>query len=96
MKVVFDDRAVEDLEDIYRFISTDNPQAARAVVDRVVRSAERLADFPRMARSGKVEDTREWVIPRLPYIAVYRIYPDRKEIVVVGVFHGAREWPERS
>lgn len=61
-----------------------------------VGSAERLADFPRMARTGKVEDTREWVIPRLPYIAVYRVNPDRGEILVVGVFHGAREGPERS
>lgn len=96
MKVVFDDRAVADLEDIYHFISADNPRAARSVVDRILSSAERLADFPLMARSGKVENTREWVIPRLPYIAVYRVVPDRKEVVVVGVFHGARERPERS
>ena len=95
MKVVFDDRAVEDLEDIYRFISAENPHAARSVVDRIVASVERLADFPRMARDGKVADTREWVVPRLPCIAVYRVYAARQELVVVGVFHGARERPER-
>lgn len=96
MKVVFDDRAVEDLEDIYRFISAENPHAARSVVDRIVASVERLADFPRMARDGKVADTREWVVPRLPYIAVYRVHTVRQELVVVGVFHGARERPERA
>ncbi|MFN3349271.1 type II toxin-antitoxin system RelE/ParE family toxin [Pseudorhodoplanes sp.] len=96
MRVVFDDRAVEDLEDIYRFISAENPHAARSVVLRIVASVERLADFPRMARNGQVEDTREWVMPRLPYIAVYRVYAERDEVVIVGVFHGARERPERD
>lgn len=96
MRVVFDDRAVEDMEDIYRFIYSENPHAARSVVDRIVASVERLADFPRMARDGRVEDTREWVIPRLPYIAVYRVDPGREELVVIGIFHGARERPERA
>jgi addiction module RelE/StbE family toxin len=96
MKVVFDDKAVEDLEDIYRFISAENPHAARSVVNRIVASVERLADFPHMARDGKVADTREWVIPRLPYIAVYRVYAESQELVVVGLFHVAREWPERA
>lgn len=96
MRVVFDDRAVEDLEDIYRFISAENPHAARSVVQRIVASMERLADFPRMAREGNVEGTREWVIPRLPYIAVYRVYADRDELVVIGIFHGARQRPERD
>lgn len=49
-----------------------------------------------MARNGQVEDTREWVMPRLPYIAVYRVYAERDEVVIVGVFHGARERPERD
>ena len=96
MRVVFDDRAVEDLEDIYRFISAENPHSARSVVDRIVASVERLAEFPRMARNGRAEDTREWVIPRMHYIAVYRVYADREALVVIGVFHGARERPEQG
>lgn len=93
MKVLFDERAVEDLEDIYRFIAADDPRTARMVIDRIVASVERLAQFPDMARAGRVEGTREWVVPRLPYIAVYRVSEDR--IIVAGVFHGARERPER-
>jgi plasmid stabilization system protein ParE len=91
MKVVFDDNAFADLESIYHFIAADSPVNARAVVDRIVESIGRLGVFPSMGRPGLVEGTREWVIPRLPYIAVYRIDPTRDEVVVVGVFHGARE-----
>lgn len=64
-------------------------------MNRIVASVERLNQFPEMARAGIVEGTREWVIPRLPYIAVYRVFQDRGEIIVTGVFHGARERPER-
>ncbi len=90
MNVVFDARAAADLEDIYDFIAADNPQAARRLVDRIVASVERLARFPEMARSGIVDGTREWVIPRLPYIAVYRVSPVTDEIIVIGIFHGAQ------
>lgn len=91
MKVVFNERAVEDFESIYRFIAADSPHTARAVVDRIVASVERLASFPEMARKGRAGGTREWVIPRLPYIAVYTLAHERGEIVVTGIFHGARD-----
>ena len=90
MKVVFDDRAVSDLEDIYRFIVAHNPLNAADVTGRILASIETLADYPDMAREGVVAGTREWVIPGLPYIAVYRISRQTKEIVVIGIFHGAR------
>lgn len=91
--LLFDARAVEDLEIIFRFIEADNPHAARAVTDRIVASIGRLVQFPQMGRIGTVAGTREWVIPRLPYIAVYRIAPERNAVVVVGIFHGARDRP---
>lgn len=91
MKVVFDARAVTDLEAIHQFIAAYSPDSARAVVDRIVESVERLGAFPSMGRSGLVEGTREWVIPRLPYIAVYRVDRACGEVIVVGVFHGAQE-----
>ncbi|NWG24666.1 MAG: type II toxin-antitoxin system RelE/ParE family toxin [Pseudorhodoplanes sp.] len=64
MKVVFNERAIEDLGSIYLFIAADSPQTARAVVDRIVASVERLANFPEMACKGRADGTREWVVPR--------------------------------
>jgi plasmid stabilization system protein ParE len=53
MKVVFDPRAVEDLEHIHDFIASDSPLNADAVVDRILSSIEKLGEFPSMARAGR-------------------------------------------
>lgn len=91
MKVVFDPRAVEDLEQIRFWISQDRPATADAVMERIFASVERLARFPEMGRVGKVQGTREWVVPRLPFIVVYTSDALGDELRVVGVFHAARE-----
>ena len=92
MRLVFDDLALADLEGIYHWIAEDSPQAAKAVVDRVFASIELLTSFPFMGRAGREDGTREWVIPRLPYIAVYEVHDDRGEVIVIAVFHGAQDW----
>lgn len=91
MKVVFDAKAVGDLEGIYAWIAQESPATALAVIERILASIEHLATFPEMARIGRVEGTREWVVPRLPYIVVYKTHPDRDELVVIAVFHGAQD-----
>lgn len=95
MKVIFDDRALGDLEAIYQWIARDNPNAAKSVVERIFTSTELLASFPLMGRAGTEAGTREWVVPRLPYIVVYEVSDERSEVVVIGVFHGAQNWPQR-
>lgn len=80
--------AVSDLADIQDFISENDPEAARAVVSRVLRSVDRLEAFPKSGRTGQVSGTRELVVPGLPYIVVYTC--DDTDITIIGVFHGAR------
>ena len=91
MKLIFDETALVDLEDIYNWIAMDNPVAARVVVERVFGSAEHLASFPQMGHAGRDEGTFEWVVPRLPYIVVYEIDPERDEVIVTAVVHGAQD-----
>ena len=91
MKLIFDDRALADLEGIYNWISKDNPTAAFAVVERVFESVEHLATFPRMGHVGRDAGTLEWVVPRLPYIVIYEIHAERDEVIVVAVLHGAQD-----
>jgi plasmid stabilization system protein ParE len=95
MKLIFDDRALGDLEGIYHWIAQDSPRAAKAVVERIFASAELLASFPYMGRAGREEGTREWVVPRLPHIVVYEVHEKRGEVVVFAVFHGAQDWETR-
>jgi addiction module RelE/StbE family toxin len=95
MKLIFDDRALGDLEGIYHWIAQDSPRSAKAVIDRIFASTELLASFPHMGRSGRDEGTREWVVPRLPYIVVYEVHEASDEVIVIAVFHGAQDWPDK-
>ena len=91
MKLVFDEKALVELEGIYNWIAKANPVAARAVVDRLFESAEHLATFPQMGHAGRDLGTFEWVVPRLPYIVVYEVHAGRDEVIVIAVVHGAQD-----
>jgi toxin ParE1/3/4 len=91
MKLVFDDRAVADLENIYHWIARDSPAAARIVVRRLFSSLELLVSFPLMGRAGRARGTYEWPVPRLPYIAVYEVDEAQDRVIVTAIFDGAQD-----
>jgi plasmid stabilization system protein ParE len=53
VKLVFDDRALADFEDIYNWIAKENSTVAKAVVERLFESIEHLATFPQMGHVGR-------------------------------------------
>jgi toxin ParE1/3/4 len=53
MKLVFDDQAIADLENIFGWIAQDNPVAARSVTDRLFSSIELLISFPFIGHVGR-------------------------------------------
>jgi toxin ParE1/3/4 len=83
--------AAEALECIADSIARDNPPAAHRVVNTLYDRAEQLADFPLRGRVGCLENTRELLIPGLPYIIIYRVRGETVEIV--SIFHGSRRFP---
>ena len=91
MTLVFDERALADIEDIFNWIAQDNAAVAKAVVQRVSESLELLTKFPNMGRVGRDPSTREWVIPRLPYVAVYEVDGPHDQVIVTAIFHGAQD-----
>ena len=93
MNVLWFPRALDDLEDIRAFVERDDPGSAAVIVHRLRDAAERLSAFPDAGRRGHVSGTRELVVPRLPYILVYR---RRGETIgILRVLHGARRRPGR-
>ena len=48
-----------------------------------------------MGRAGRDEGTREWVVPRLPYIVIYEADEEGAEVIVIAVFHGAQDLEAR-
>ena len=94
MKIAWSPEAIEDLASLRAYIAEDNPAAARQVVLDIIQNVEQLLpDNPNIGRAGRVPGTREFVIPRTPYIVPYRF--QRNTIQILRVYHGARRWPDR-
>ena len=87
------DSAVQQLNQSYDYILlTNSEEVARRIVERILTSVQRLATFPQSGRRGRVPDTRELVISDTPFIVAYAIEADR--ILVLAMYHSARQWPE--
>ncbi len=86
-------KAVYDLEDLYEYISLDNPNAAAEQIETILNCIDLLKENMNTGRPGRVKGTRELVIFNTPYIAAYRIKNNVVEIL--RVLHGARKWPKK-
>jgi len=49
--------------------------------------------LPGLGRPGRVEGTRELVVPRTPYIVAYTVIDD--QVMILSVIHSSRRWPDR-
>ncbi len=85
--------AVSDREDIFDYIEADSPRAAARIDDHIETQVDRLMTLPEIGRPGRVSGTRELVIQRTPYVAVYEIKGDM--VRILRVLHGARQWPDK-
>ena len=91
MRVRWSPEAADDLARIGQHIQEDNPSAARETVVTVYEAVNNLTKFPSRGRAGRLEGTRELVVPSLPYVVVYRIKHEWLEIA--RIYHGAQNWP---
>jgi toxin ParE1/3/4 len=92
MRIEWSIFARADRDAIFDYIEMDSPQAAIVVDDRIRAQVESLRQFPRSCRIGRVEETRELVIQRTPYIVAYRVAAST--VRILRILHGARHWPE--
>ena len=91
MEIFWREVALNSLERARTCIAQDNPSAAQRVYERILSAVRNLADMPQMGRPGRVEDTRELVVPDTPYIVAYRV---REGVVeILAVIHGAQQRP---
>jgi addiction module RelE/StbE family toxin len=84
--------AVNQLEDIFDYISEENPAAAERTVRRIHEAILRTARMPRAGRIGRVPGTREVAVAGTPYLVAYDVIESM--IHVLAILHGAQEWPE--
>jgi addiction module RelE/StbE family toxin len=91
MKIVFDDKAISDLQAIREWIAQDSPDRATKVLERIRRAISVLDRFPERGRRGRHPETHELIVPKLPYLVVYQIRKDVGQIIIVSVLHMARD-----
>lgn len=93
MRIEWTNLADVDLKHIYAYIREDSPKAAVAVLASIRRAVRgQLTTSPLSGRIGRVDGTRELVVPRLPYIVAYRV--TAAGVQVLRVLHGAQRWPK--
>ncbi|MFP5468253.1 MAG: type II toxin-antitoxin system RelE/ParE family toxin [Alphaproteobacteria bacterium] len=82
-------RAESDIEDLWLYIATDNPQAADRILDDIEAQCRLIATQPNMGRlrSELTPGLRSFPVGR--YIILYQTLPDGIE--VVRVLHSARD-----
>lgn len=84
--------AVIDLGDIADYIAADNKQTARRMIARIREAARLISRMPGVERVGRVDGTREFVVPGTQYLIAYQMVD--KWVEILAVRHGAQEWPE--
>ncbi len=91
MKIKLTKLAAQDLQSTKDYISQDKPNAALAVIRRVIEAIDNIVTFPSMGRAGRVPRTKELVVSGTPLIIVYQIKQDT--LYIVRIIHTARKWP---
>ncbi|MEM6832279.1 MAG: type II toxin-antitoxin system RelE/ParE family toxin [Sphingomonadales bacterium] len=92
MNVSFTLQAVSDLLAIQDYIATQNERAAERVVSRIRQAIQMFERFPFLGREGLVDGTREFAIPGLSYVVVYRIASET-DIDILTIIHDRQQWP---
>ena len=93
MRVVWTPLAESDFLATISFIAQDNPFQARRIGNVLRDAAASRPLFPQRGRPGLLENTRELVLPALPWRLVYDIR--HEEIRILRLLHGAQDWPPR-
>lgn len=94
-KIKYSPAAVDDMDEIFSFISQDNVSAAENMLEKLDHQISGLADFPN--RGSVLSDDEYPLIQRAyrfiavnPYLVFYRIIDD--SVIIHRILHGRRDY----
>ena len=94
-QIIWSETAYEDLKDIARYISVDNPEAAANLAYRIILRIENASEYPFSNRSvpekGE-ENIREAILK--PYRLIYSVDDVNNSIHVLRIWHASRGIPD--
>jgi toxin ParE1/3/4 len=94
-KIKYTPAAVDDIDEIFSYLSLDNFSAAEGLLKRLDRQISGLADFPNM---GSVLSDDEYALVQRgyrfitahPYLVFYRVIDNT--IIIHRILHGRRDY----
>ena len=92
MQIAWTRQADQDVDQIFDYLKQFDSKTATETMVIIKSSVIHLKSFPEIGRNGRVDMTREFPIPRIPYTIVYRIVANVIEII--SILHQSRQWPE--
>ncbi len=86
--------AAEDIDGIIDYLLGESMtfEAVEDYVKRIYTAPEALSTLPGAGKPGRMAGTREWMVTGTPYALMYRVLPDR--IQILRVMHGRRLFPD--
>jgi addiction module RelE/StbE family toxin len=88
VQVIWRKSAIADLQDIRAYISLDNPSAGAKLAKQLHAAGNALVEFPNRGRPTEIVSIRELIVPRTPFLLVYRV--TETEVQILKVLHGAQ------
>ena len=85
-------KALRNLEQVQQYIAVDDPETAIQVVLRIQTAVQQLETFPMMGKTGRVDGTRELVIPNTSFIVIYRV--QGKAVQILRILHASKKYPD--
>ncbi len=85
------EQAAQDLLEALALLAEHQPDAAAALAARIEAGLRLLGEYPELGRNSGTAGLRRWQVRRTPYRLVYR--DNGTTLVVVRMWHGARQWP---
>ena len=95
--IVWSDKALKQLDEIFEFIAKDSPNSAAKVVDVLLKEVECLSTFPKL---GKTDESLKFLkkdhrfLIKGNYKIVYHIM-DEVNVIVINVVFDARQNPDK-
>ena len=74
---------------IAEYIAKRDPVASARVGAQIHRTALFLTEFPLLGVKSELSGTREIVVPRIPYVILYRT--KKESVEIIGIYHTAQE-----
>lgn len=89
LHIIYDPRAIQDLDDIWRYIAMDHIKRADLWIDNIERSIRKIADQPGIGKSffELGDGIRGKSIEK--YLILYKV--TKEGIEVFRIIHGARD-----